>query len=193
MSRASDKSKGQDNAKAIEDDYSDASSDETVSELNDAEREPATDLYRNSALGMFGGVCSFSAAAAVFANLYSQEMADEYGDEDMDDEEDEDDEDVEMDFGEESDGTSEESDVGIEDEEGLDEEDSGEEDEGEWDDDDDDGQGRLVEEEVDPIADADEDQGDEDEDDEGAWEVGSCSFLSESIEYEVDYCLLAGP
>ncbi|KAJ7218040.1 hypothetical protein GGX14DRAFT_495423 [Mycena pura] len=98
MSRTSSKNKD-----AVEgqkaDSVSSVGSEEDEEEVEDSDREETPDLYRNSALGMFGG-----------------EMDDVHfgAEEEMDEDEDDEDEDVEMDFGEEtgSDDTSDSGDEG---------------------------------------------------------------------------------
>ncbi|KAI0318271.1 hypothetical protein OF83DRAFT_1262061 [Amylostereum chailletii] len=156
MSRASDKTKGPEDAKIEGEDEN--MSDEEDEDDERSNREETPDLYRNSSLGMFGG-----------------EMEDQFADEDMDEDEGEEDEDVEMDFGEGtgSEDTSEESDVGEDDEDAMGE--SGDEGEGWQDEDEDEDEDNLVEEEEahahTHVEEADEDDGDEeDDDDEALWE-----------------------
>ncbi|KZV69516.1 hypothetical protein PENSPDRAFT_753267 [Peniophora sp. CONT] len=166
MSRASSKGKGDDGKLTLGEveEMSEDDDEDDDDEGDDGEgsgREDTPDLYRNSALGMFGG-----------------EIDDQYADDDeMGDEDEEDEEDVEMDFGEESDDTEESDvDVDVEIEGGLDEEDeddeegSGDEEE-EWDDEDDgEGEDLVEEDDVEPVAELSEEVAGEEDDEEGQWE-----------------------
>lgn len=58
MSRSSGKTKESIEGTKTES-VSSLSSDEDDEELQDTGREETPDLYRNSALGMYGGVCSY--------------------------------------------------------------------------------------------------------------------------------------
>ncbi|KAH9894888.1 hypothetical protein C8Q73DRAFT_645187 [Cubamyces lactineus] len=148
MSRVSDKNKEipEEVADTSESDISEEEEEED-DETENPESDEATDLYRNSSLGLFGG-----------------EMEDvHYGeDEDMDDDaEEDDDDDVEMDFADETgseDTSATDDDVGeeLEDEEG--------ESEDGWQDEEEEDEEDLVENEGEPV---DEDGGEDDEEDEG--------------------------
>ncbi|KAI0766838.1 hypothetical protein BD413DRAFT_614840 [Trametes elegans] len=153
MSRVSDKTKELPEEEAVtsESDISEEDEDEE-DETENPESDAATDLYRNSSLGLFGG-----------------EMDDaHYDDEDMDEEgEDDEDDDVEMDFGDETgseDTSATDEDVAeeLDDEEGESEDGWHEEDEEEEED--------LVENEGQPIDDDAEEDEDEDEGEEVMWQ-----------------------
>ncbi|KAF9460708.1 hypothetical protein BDZ94DRAFT_1323842 [Collybia nuda] len=124
------------------------SSEEEDSDMEeDPGREETPDLYRNSALGMYGG-----------------EMDDgHFGEDDMDEDDEDEDEDVEMDFGEETgseDTSNTEDDVG---DDGLDDETRDSRDT--WDEDEDEDE-RLVENEHEDNREGHHDLDDGDEDDE---------------------------
>ncbi|KAH0589501.1 hypothetical protein H2248_005243 [Termitomyces sp. 'cryptogamus'] len=105
MSRLTSKSKDTVGGSKLESESSISSADEEdESDIEEEDREETPDLYRNSALGMYGG-----------------EMDDaHYGGEDEMDEDGNEDEDVEMDFGEET-GSEHTSNTEDEEDEGVDE------------------------------------------------------------------------
>ncbi|KAI0829944.1 hypothetical protein BC628DRAFT_1314795 [Trametes gibbosa] len=153
MSRVSDKTKALPE-EDIESSGSDISEeDEDVDdEADNPESDAATDLYRNSSLGLFGG-----------------EMEDvHYDDEDMDEnDEEDDDDDVEMDFGDET--GSEDTSATDEDVEGELEDEEGES-QGGWHDEEEEEEEGLVENEGAPLDDDAEDDEEEDEADEVMWQ-----------------------
>ncbi|KAF7288667.1 hypothetical protein HMN09_01372700 [Mycena chlorophos] len=131
-----------------EEEINSSESEEEVEEMEDSDREETPDLYRNSALGMFGG---------------EMEDVNFTGEDDMDDDEDEDeDEDVEMDFGEET--GSEDTSNDEEDEENEEEQ---EQPANSWDhDEDDDEEEQEGEELVEEDGDGEEDDDDDDDEEE---------------------------
>ncbi|KAL1945966.1 hypothetical protein VTO73DRAFT_1968 [Trametes versicolor] len=156
MSRVSDKVKElpEEEVESSESDLSeeeDEEDEEDDDETENPENDAATDLYRNSSLGLFGG-----------------EMEDvHYDDEDMDDDgEDDEDDDVEMDFGDET--GSEDTSATDDDVEGAlgDEGES----EDEWHDEEEEEEAGLVENEGEPMDDDAEDEEEEDEGDEVMWQ-----------------------
>ncbi|RDX47077.1 hypothetical protein OH76DRAFT_1406241 [Lentinus brumalis] len=148
MSRVSDKNKDLIEEKDVlsESDISEDEEDEEEDETEAPENEEASQMYRNSSLGLFGG-----------------EMEDvHYGDEDEMDEEDEDDEDddVDMDFGDET-GSEDTSATDEEDVEGdLEDDETGESEEG-WHEEDEEEEADLVENEGEAV---EEEVGEEDDD-----------------------------
>ncbi|KAI0360913.1 hypothetical protein OH77DRAFT_1558017 [Trametes cingulata] len=153
MSRVSDKNKElpEEEIETSESDISEEEDDEE-DETENPESDEATDLYRNSSLGLFGG-----------------EMEDvHYDDEDMDDEDGEDeDDDVEMDFGDET-GSEDTSATDEDVEEELDEE-EGESEDG-WQDEEDEEEEDLVENEGEPADEEGEEEEEEEEGDEVMWQ-----------------------
>ncbi|KAG6336038.1 hypothetical protein ID866_3054 [Astraeus odoratus] len=150
MSRASDKVKdGAEGKEESSEAISDESSEEEDIDVGDHEREETPDLYRNSALGMFGG-----------------EMEDiNYSPDDEMDEEDEEEGDVDMEYGDETDSEAtspsdeEVNGGGVEDVE----DEASHEDEDSWQDEDEYGEDDLIENDEDPEPD---DSGDIDADEE---------------------------
>ncbi|KAI0666580.1 hypothetical protein C8Q78DRAFT_1176707 [Trametes maxima] len=150
MSRVSDKNK--EIPEEIQTSGSDLEEEEEDEddETENPESDEATDLYRNSSLGLFGG-----------------EMEDvHYDDEGMDEDGEEDEEDdVEMDFGDET--GSEDTSVTDEDVEELDDEEG--ESEGGWQDEEEEEEENLVENEGEHV-DEDDDEEEEEEGDEVMWQ-----------------------
>ncbi|RPD73800.1 hypothetical protein L226DRAFT_488466 [Lentinus tigrinus ALCF2SS1-7] len=149
MSRVSDKNKELMEQKDVlsESDISEDEEEDDEDETEAPENEEASQMYRNSSLGLFGG-----------------EMEGvHYGDEDEMDEEGEDDEDddVEMDFGDET-GSEDTSATDEEDVEEDLEDDTGESEEEGWQEEDEEEEADLVENEGEP---AEEEADDEDEED----------------------------
>ncbi|GLB37041.1 putative protein with domain of Unknown Function (DUF913) [Lyophyllum shimeji] len=167
MSRSSGKSK-----EALEAEKSDSdsyiSSDEE-DEMEEEDREETPDLYRNSALGMYGG-----------------EMDDtHFGEDEMDEEEGDEDEDVEMDFGDET-GSEDTSNTEEEGEEDVDDETRGS---GEvWDEGED--------EEEDLVENEDEEGGEEEDDDRHIEDEGEDEdeedMMWQDIRGEIDGVRLGG-
>jgi E3 ubiquitin-protein ligase HUWE1 len=131
-------------------------------------REETPDLYRNSALGMYGGVSLFLLCGLMlffFTNI-SQEMEDIHftAEDEMDEDEEDEDEDVEMDFGEEtgSEDTSNSDDEGDDDDLENETRESGEV----WGEGDEDEENEDLVENEDEDDDGDGDQGEEGEGDE---------------------------
>ncbi|KAI0373495.1 hypothetical protein BV20DRAFT_1119067 [Pilatotrama ljubarskyi] len=153
MSRVSDKNKElpEEEIETSESDISEEEEDEE-DETENPESDEATDLYRNSSLGLFGG-----------------EMEDvHYDDEDMDDEDGEDeDDDVEMDFGDET--GSEDTSATDEDVEAELDDEEGESEDG-WQDEEDEEEEDLVENEGEPADEEGEEEEEEDEGDEVMWQ-----------------------
>ncbi|KAI9068310.1 hypothetical protein FKP32DRAFT_1587710 [Trametes sanguinea] len=154
MSRVSDKSKElpEEEVETSESDISEEEEEEE-DETENPESDEATDLYRNSSLGLFGG-----------------EMEDvHYGeDEDMDeDDEDDEDDDVEMDFGDET--GSEDTSATDEDVEGELEDEAGDSEDG-WQDEEEEEEEDLVENEGEPIDEDVEEEEEEDGGDEVMWQ-----------------------
>ncbi|KAI0633753.1 hypothetical protein C8Q77DRAFT_809629 [Trametes polyzona] len=153
MSRVSDKVKElpEEEVESSDSDISEEE-EEDEDETENPESDAATDLYRNSSLGLFGG-----------------EMEDvHYDDEDMDDDgEDDEEDDVEMDFGDET-GSEDTSATDEDVEEELDDE-EGESEDG-WHDEEEEEEEDLVENAGEAIDDEGEEEEEEDEGDEVLWQ-----------------------